>query len=245
MEKNLNIFQSIEALSQFVGRMLTEQISCKSEGNFFSLVLSGGSTPKKVFEFLAANFKEQIAWERILVFWGDERCVPPESDESNYNMAKESLLDLVPIPSANIFRIQGEADPADEAERYAKLVSEKVALVNGIPQFDFVMLGLGDDGHTASIFPDNLQLFKCNKHFAVVENPYSKQKRITVIGNIINQANTVIFLVTGQSKAEMVARLIEKKEGWERLPASQVQPNNGNLRWLLDMGASSKLNQTV
>ena len=123
-------------------------------------------------------------------------------------------------------------------------LSESMYLAqHNIPQFDLMMLGLGDDGHTVSIFPGNLHLFSSSKLCEVAVNPYSKQKRITVTGQVINQAKTVIFLVTGESKSEMVARIIEKKEGWNQLPATQVNPKEGELLWLLDEQAANKLNQ--
>jgi len=200
-----------------------------------------GSTPRKVFEYIALHFKRQIDWQKVQVFWSDERCVDPESEESNYRMAKESLLAKTPIPANNIFRIHGEADPSLEADRYSELIRKHVPTQSNIPQFDLIMLGLGDDGHTVSIFPGSLHLFNSDKLCGVAENPHSKQKRITVTGRIINNARLALFLVTGESKAEMVSRIIEKKEGYEQFPASLVNPENGELIWLLDEQAANKL----
>lgn len=244
MENSINIFKSIDELSDFFARKIAAGIRQTAAGNFFSIALSGGTTPRKVFEYIALHFKEHIKWQKVQVFWSDERCVDPESDESNYRMARESLLDLVPIPAENIFRIYGEADPLKEAKRYSEIICQNVTFKNTIPQFDLIMLGLGEDGHTVSIFPGNLNLFKGKNTCEVAVNPYSKQKRITITGHVINQAKMIVFLVTGESKAEMVACIIEKKDGYENLPASLVHPENGELFWLLDEHAAKKLELT-
>jgi len=240
----IKIFKGVNELSHFFAQKITDEIQQKSSGEYYSIALSGGSTPRKVFEYIALHFKNQIDWLKVKVFWSDERCVDPESEESNYRMAEESLLDKVPIPVNNIFRIYGEANPSLEAERYSEIIRQYVHSKNNIPQFDLMMLGLGDDGHTASIFPGSLHLFESNKLCEVAVNPYSKQKRITVTGQVINQAKTIVFLVTGESKAEMVARIIEKKDEYDKLPAAMVHSENGELIWLLDEQAASKLDLT-
>ena len=158
-------------------------------------------------------------------------------------MAKECLLDLVAIPADNIFRIRGEDDPVIEAGRYAETFRHRVLMHYGIPRLDMILLGLGEDGHTASIFPGNLKLFNSDKLFDVAEHPGTKQKRITVSGKVINNARNVIFIVTGEPKAGMVDLIINKKAGWENLPASMVRPESGELIWLLDTRAAAKLNQ--
>lgn len=243
MEKTVKIFKNIDELSHFFAQKLADDIQKKSSGNHYSIALSGGSTPRKVFEYMALHFKDQIDWHKVKVFWSDERCVDPQSEESNYRMAKESFLDKVPIPANNIFRIHGEADPMLEAERYSEIIRQHIPAQNDIPRFDVMMLGLGDDGHTVSIFPGNLHLFTSNKLCEVALNPYTKQKRITVTGKLINHAKTVLFLVTGKSKADMVARVIERKTGWFSLPAPMVNPVDGELLWLLDEPAASDLNR--
>lgn len=241
MRNTVTIFETIDEIARHFGNMLAESINKIPEGSFFTIALSGGTTPKKVFEFLAANFKDKIDWQKVLVFWGDERCVNPESDESNYKMVRESLLQYVAIPTGNIFRIKGEQNPTEEAARYSEVIRKYVPIVHNTPQFDFMMLGLGEDGHTASIFPDNLQLFESENLCEVAFNPYTKQKRITVTGKVINQSKTIIFIATGESKAEIVDRIIEKKNGYGLLPASMVKRENGELNWLLDKPAAQRL----
>lgn len=241
MDKSVRIFKSTDDLSLFFAHKLAEGIRITKENSFFSLALSGGTTPGKVFSFLSLNFSESIEWRKVRVFWGDERCVAPESNDSNFRMAKENLLDHIPIPANQIFRIRGEAEPEIESERYTEVVKHFATSERLIPRFDLMMLGLGDDGHTASIFPVNTGLFNSDKLFEVTEHPQTKQKRITATGKLINQARDIVFLVTGENKAEMVSRIIERKPGWEQLPASLVKPVDGDLIWLLDEQAALKL----
>ena len=232
-------------MALFFAQKMATGIQQIPSDHFFSIALSGGSTPRKVFEYIALHFKDLIDWQKVLLFWSDERCVDPGNEESNYRMVKESLLDNVAIPSKNIFRIHGEANPSMEAKRYSEIIRQHVPAQNNIPQFDLMMLGLGDDGHTVSIFPGSLHLFTSNNLCEVALNPYTKQKRITFTGRIVNQASTVIFLVTGEAKAEMAATIIGKKQGYEKLPASLVNPVEGKLIWLLDEPAANKLDKAV
>jgi 6-phosphogluconolactonase len=245
MGNTIRIFKSIDELSHFFAQKIETGIQQLPQGEFYSIALSGGSTPRKVFEYIALHFKQKIDWQKVQVFWSDERCVDPESEESNYRMAKESLLERVPIPLENVFRIHGETDPSEEAERYSETIRKHVSSQHIIPQFDLMMLGLGDDGHTVSIFPGSQQLFNSDKLCEVAENPYSKQKRITVTGKIINHSRTAVFLVIGESKAEMVSRIIEKKQGYEQFPASMVGLEEGELIWLLDEKAANKLDNSL
>jgi 6-phosphogluconolactonase len=241
MKNSVRIFNSLDALSHFFSLKVAAHVGEIPHEQFFSFVLSGGSTPPKLFSYLAKNFADRIEWKKVKVFWGDERCVGPQDIESNFRMAKENLLDRIPITATNIYRINGEADPVEEAARYAEVVCRQVPLTEKVPRFDFVMLGLGEDGHTASVFPEHPELFSCDKLYSPTFNPYTNQGRITATGKIINNAHTVTFVVTGKNKADMVARIIEKKEGWEKLPASLVRPDNGELFWLLDEDAASSL----
>ncbi len=241
MKKHIQISHNTADLSQYFAEFIIAGIQNKAEGQYYSIALSGGSTPKAVFEYLASHFRDQIDWSKVQAFWSDERCVEPESPESNYRMAKEGLLDYVPVPKENVFRIWGEADPETEALRYTIVVKDQLPLIDGIPVFDLLMLGLGDDGHTASIFPKNIHLFQSEQPFIVAEHPQSGQQRISVSGKTINKAKTVVILATGAAKAEMVANVLNKKTGWKKLPAALVEPENGTLIWLLDEAAAAKL----
>lgn len=241
MDKRISVFNNIDELSQFFGELIVSQMQGLPEWVYYSIALSGGSTPKAIFQYLAQHFHDQIQWKKVQLFWSDERCVSPDSPESNFRMTKENLLDLVAIPQENIFRIRGESDPVFEAGRYAATVRQQLRAVNNIPQFDLLMLGLGEDGHTASIFPGNLHLFESKYLFEIAKHPQSGQVRVTATGKIINAARAVTFLTTGESKSDIIATLFEKKKGWDSLPASKVQPENGTLYWLLDKKSASKI----
>lgn len=239
-QQNIRIFNSVSGLAGFFAGFLQQHIDANAGQPIVSVALSGGSTPRTIFEYMAAN-PERISWDKLRLFWGDERCVGPGHSESNYRMVQESLLKHVAVPDNNVFRIKGEADPAGEAARYASVVSHMLPDHGGIPRFDLVMLGMGDDGHTASIFPGNRQLLHSNNLFEPATHPTTGQKRITATLRLINTARNIVFLVTGAAKADMLARVIKKKEGWELLPAAHVQAAQGKLLWLLDEDAASLL----
>lgn len=241
MSHSVRVFPSREALAQSFAAMLIRDLDRIEPDHYYTIALSGGSTPEFIFRYLSENYSERISWEKLLVFWGDERCVLPEDKESNYRMAYESLLQNVPIPDANIFRIKGEDDPVTEARQYSELVSSMVPFYNGIPQFDLMLLGLGDDGHTASIFPDRIDLFATGQLFEVAVKPDTRQKRITATGKIINNSSKIYYIVTGKGKASIVSEIIEGKRGSELYPASRVMPASGHLVWMLDVPAASLL----
>ena len=209
----------------------------------FHVALSGGSTPKIVFDVLAEDFSDKVDWSKVHFYWGDERCVSPSDDESNYKMTVEHLFSKINVPEANIHRILGEKDPVNEAMRYGNLLEINLDRVDDVPQFDLLILGMGDDGHTASIFPHEIDLWDSEEHCVVATHPDSGQKRVSINGKVINTSKEVAFLVTGASKAEKVEAVIEKTEGSDAYPASLVNPISGNLVWFLDEEAAAKLNQ--
>ena len=212
-----------------------------SEKETISIALSGGSTPKSLFNYWAKNHAEDIDWSKIKFFWSDERCVWPDNDDSNYKMAKQHLFDHVPVLQENIFRIRGENDPYKEARSYAELLLTEVDQVNGIPEFDIVMLGMGDDGHTASIFPHEMNLWDSSNLCVVATHPQSRQMRVSLSGRTINAAKNVAFLVTGANKAKIIQAVIDEKvEAIDKYPAAKVHPTSGNLIWFLD-GHAGKL----
>ncbi|MGF1560408.1 MAG: 6-phosphogluconolactonase [Flavobacteriaceae bacterium] len=206
------------------------------------IALSGGSTPKIVFDELAANFQSDIDWSGVHLYWGDERCVPADDVESNYKMTIDYLVSKIDIPSKNVHRMRGENEPEYEAKRYAELMLKNLSKKNGIPYFDLVILGMGDDGHTASIFPNSIDLWHSEKLCEVAVHPDSGQQRITLTGRVVNNAKTVVFLVTGSGKAQKVDQIINKKQDYEMYPAALVAPTSGNLVWFLDAEASGLLN---
>ena len=227
---------------QEVARALSAHLStwCVQE-DFRSIALSGGSTPKIWFDQLADEYAGILPWEELRFFWGDERCVPPEHPESNYRMTRNHLLEKVPVSEKNVFRIEGEADPQEEANRYGKVLYEHLPLKNGTPRFDLVILGMGDDGHTASIFPHEMPLWDAEEPCVVATHPDTGQKRISISGKLINNARQVVFLVTGANKAPRIRQIHQKLSGFEKLPASRVSPQNGRLLWMLDAAAAADL----
>ncbi|MEI7980002.1 MAG: 6-phosphogluconolactonase [Bacteroidota bacterium] len=241
MAQTLKIFDSVDELALYFTSLLVARVCETPRDDYFSWVLSGGKTAEQVFGKMGSSFRNEIPWQKVKIFWGDERCVGPEDAASNFRSAKETLLDHLPVPPANIYRIRGEAGPKAEAERYAELFNRNVPPVKGIPRADFIMLGLGEDGHTASIFTSNIHFFTSDKFFEPAEHPVTKQKRITMTGKIINHAKTVVFIATGRAKATRTAQIIHRTEGYDLLPAAHVCPAKGELFWLLDRQAAFNL----
>jgi 6-phosphogluconolactonase len=204
-----------------------------------NIALSGGNTPKAIFEILAHDFKNKIDWTNLRFFWVDERCVPPSHHESNFGMTREHLFDQVATKADHIFRIKGELSPEEAADDYIEVLDEEVPLLDDFPQFDLVLLGLGDDGHTASIFPHQMGLWESENYCELAQHPLSGQFRITLTGQVINQARQIMVVVTGKGKAEIVKEVIEQTGNYESYPASLIRQEN--CTWLLDQAAASQL----
>jgi 6-phosphogluconolactonase len=209
------------------------------------IAISGGSTPKRTFQMLADAghpFRSRIDWERLHVFWADERCVPPDNPKSNFHNAWQDLLSKVPIPQQNICRIEGEL-PADEAAaRYESSLRNRFRLEGAeLPQFDFIMLGLGTNGHTASLFPysealDSLMHLAVSAHVDDV-SPW----RVSLTWPVINHASQVVFQVQDASKADVLHQVLQGPYQPEVLPSQLIRPQNGELTFLLDRAAAAKL----
>ncbi len=236
MNTNKHIFKDQQAVAEAFAEYLAQQIE-ESEGAF-SIALSGGSTPKVLFKHLAQEYKDKIDWSKVKLFWGDERCVPPDNEESNYKMTKTHLLDHIDIPEDHVFRIKGEEKPNVESTRYGQLLIKELPARFNIPQFDLIILGMGEDGHTASIFPNKIELMMSADITAVAHHPETNQQRITLTGPVINNAQKVCFLVTGESKAEKVNIILNRESGYKKYPAAHVLPQNGELHWWLDEAAA-------
>lgn len=206
-----------------------------------TIALSGGSTPKILFDLLASEFKSDFDWSKIHLYWGDERCVPPTDADSNYKMTVDHLISKIEIPDSNVHRVLGENNPDEEAIRYGEAIRNELAENDGLPAFDIVLLGMGGDGHTASIFPHEMELMTDDRICAIGINPDSGQKRVTLTGPVINNAKAICFLATGKGKAEKVDEIFNKKDGYAAYPAAHIHPTHGNLYWYLDKEASLKL----
>jgi 6-phosphogluconolactonase len=239
---NISLSDNNQALSKEFCREFANQISTLLKNkNKIDIALSGGNTPKIIFQELVASYKEKINWGKINLFWGDERCVLPDDPESNYGMTKKYLLDQIKIPPENIYRVKGESNPDEEAERYSDVIQLNLISVNNLPQFDIVLLGLGDDGHTASIFPDQMELIESDKICEVAVHPESKQKRITVTGRVINNSKKIYFLVSGKTKSFAVGKILNKNGDYLKLPGAHIKPVDGELTWFLDKEAASEI----
>lgn len=203
------------------------------------IALSGGSTPKLLFELWGSQYLDRIDWSACHFWWGDERCVAPDHPDSNYKMAWDLFLSKLDIPANQIHRIQGEADPEREAKRYGDELAAHLPLSNGWPVFDLILLGMGEDGHTASIFPDQINLFYSPAYCVVASHPQSGQLRVSLTGGVLNQAQELAFLVTGAAKASVISTIFNQEEGCMDYPAALVK--NRELTWYLDAAAAGAL----
>ncbi len=244
MDRQVKIFKTPSDLAREFAAYLAESIVNSSKRKKpFTIAVSGGSTPELLFSLLGDQYAEAIPWDFVQLFWGDERCVPPEDDESNYGMVRRKLLDRLRIPYSNVHRIKGENDPGAEAERYAGEILSNTTRRDNLPVFDLVMLGVGDDGHTASLFPDNPGLLYSDSICQAVSHPVTGQERITLTGRVINNADNVVFIVTGKNKAEVIRKILEKDPAAINLPASNINPVYGTLKWFIDSDAGSLLHK--
>jgi 6-phosphogluconolactonase len=209
----------------------------------FTIALSGGSTPKSLFNLLATNARTTLPWDHMYFFWGDERHVPPTDPESNYRMADEAMLSKIPVAVGNVFRILAENPNADAAAAdYEQALRKFFALeVGAAPRFDLILLGMGPDGHTASLFPNSAALQE--KSRLVVANWVEKFKthRLTFTLPVLNAARSVAFLVSGTDKASALKAVLQSDAPGEQYPAKLVQPTNGSLIWMVDRAAASGL----
>ncbi len=241
----IKVFDEAEELDQFAAKSFISigNQAIKKNGRF-SIVLSGGSSPKELYKLLASDdFRSQIDWQKVFFFFGDERDVSPASDQSNFKMANESLFKPLEIPKTNIFRWQTEIiNAAEVAEQYEKYIRKFFALKpDEFPRFDLILLGIGDDGHTASLFPHTKALSE-NKKIAVANlvkklNSY----RLTLTFPVINNASNIIFLVSGEQKAKTLQKVLETDPQPEKFPVQGVMPLDGKVTWLIDEDAAEFL----
>lgn len=240
MKEEIKVYQDANSLSEGFTVFLQDLLKVYPHIN---IALSGGTTPKAVFDYWAANSKDTIAWDRISFYWSDERCVPADNAMNNYGMARDHLFNKVPaIKQKSIYRIHGENEPEEEASWYSDVLKRKTLQRNGYPCFELIMLGMGDDGHTASIFPNQIDLWDSKEVCTVGEHPISGMKRVTLTGTVINNAQYIVFLAMGKQKAEMVRDIIRNKKKYATIyPAAKVRPEMGYLYWFLDSEAASLL----
>jgi 6-phosphogluconolactonase len=248
--QKIRIANDAEAMSKVAAETLVAHIEeTLQTRNVYSIALSGGSTPRRLYALLAVDLglRAQIPWERIHFFWGDERHVPPDHPDSNYHMADSALLSKVPIPAANIHRMRAEdPDAAKAAADYEQEIRRFFKIESGqLPRFNCVLLGMGADGHTASLFPGTAALAETRR--LVVPNWVKKFKsyRITLSLSVINNAAFILFLVAGREKAETLKAVLEGDSKTPRFPVQSIQPTHGELVWFLDQPAASRLNSVT
>jgi len=226
-----------------LARVATEAVKARS---LFTLALSGGSTPEALYSLLASEepWRSELPWHQMHFFWGDERHVPPDHPDSNYGMVEAALFSRVAIPPANLHRIRGEeSDPQTAAEEYEQALKEFFhPLENQLPRFDLVLLGLGDDGHTASLFPGSAALGANERWVAANWIEKFKAWRLTLTLPVLNHAAHIMFLVSGQKKADILRAVLEEPRGV--YPAQLIQPTNGELLWMIDSDAAAALSRT-
>lgn len=243
-----NVTVAVAPDAQSASTMVAEMIvrlagQAVSEGRHFTIALSGGSTPKKLFELLASPaWRAKVPWDQIDFFWGDERYVPITDASSNFRMTQEAMLSKVAIPKEHIHRWLTEK-PAEEA---AQLYDQEIRRVvpagpSGIPQFDLILLGLGTNGHTASLFPHQPALHEKNKLAIAEYIDEVKMQRLSFSAPLINAAKEIVFLALGPDKAAVVEEIVAGRSDPERLPAQLIRPAHGKLIWILDSASAQKL----
>ena len=229
-----------EAAAEEVGRAAHDAVTQRGR---FTIALSGGSTPKSLYNLLATNARTSLPWDRMFFFWSDERHVPPTDPDSNYRMANEVMLSKIPAPASNVFRVPAEnPDAKAAADAYEQTLRKVFALQIGqFPRFDLILLGMGPDGHTASLFPETPALRESSR--LVVANWVEKLKahRITFTFPVINAARRIAFLVSGGDKAPALHSVLESDAPGEQYPAKLVGPTEGKLIWFVDRAAASQL----
>lgn len=230
-------FDSVPKLvAEFSEFLINEINRAKEHNEKLNLALSGGTTPTEIFRYLSKNIERIPSLNHLHVYWGDERCVPPDNKESNYGNAWREFLQISNIPEINIHRIKGELNPVDALADYDRELS-LLPKKNNIPFFDIMMLGIGSDGHTASIFPDQSALLKSREFLAVANHPVSKQKRITLTAKVINNSKKIVFIATGSSKQKVIHHIFNDAIEAKNYPAYFIKPHEGEISWYIDKEA--------
>ncbi len=235
--------------SEDLARAMAERLLAAAKGAVAShgvarIAVSGGNTPKRTFEMLADRRGEfgGFPWDKTDLFWVDERCVPPDDKDSNYRMTKLALLDKVPLAADRVFRIEGELDPGEAAQRYETAIRARFGLQGvEMPVFDLIALGMGPDGHTASLFPHTRGIHEGGAIVIPNHVPQKETWRVTLTAPVINHGREVVFLIGGPDKAEVLSQVLSDKYDPETWPSQLIQPKSGKVLMLLDEAAAAKL----
>src|SRR3989440_8997059 len=241
----ISIYPDINTLSReaakFIVRLANEAIVTHGR---FTIALSGGSTPRVLYSLLGDEpYCSQIDWVQVDIFWSDERCVPPDSEESNYHLAQQVFLNKIPIPASQVHRMPADQPDRDIASQAYTEEMQRTFGTNGIPNFDLIQLGMGPEGHTASLFPHQPSLHEQQRLVMPVSVPKPPPLRLTFTPPLLNAPRHVLFLVTGSEKADAVQAVLEGPYQPEEYPAQIVRPTNGEVTWMLDTAATGKLTQ--
>ncbi len=242
---HIHISASLDELACNTADFFVRAVNTPAEGHRQLLVaLSGGSTPYPVYRLLSKPpFREQIPWEKMHIFWVDERMVPANHEENNYYQANKHLLSLVPLQKRNIHRVKSEQPPRQAARNYADQLSHFIRPGKTLPIFDFIFLGLGEDGHTGSLFPGKYPTEEMEGPVIAVSGDYQGRPagRVTFTPSLINEARFICFLVSGKEKAEAVKNAIQGIFDPQQNPAQRIKPGDGEIVWMLDEDAASRL----
>ena len=250
MKPDIRIFKDVEDLSRAAANLFIEQAAKSiNERDRFLVTLNGGNTPMRLFQLLGADFREQVNWSKVHIFWGDERCVPPDDPGSSYGQARDVLLSRVLIPDTNVHRIKGDPStrsgqrlgPVEASKEYALVLKELSSPPLDWPRFDLVYLGMGEDGHTASLFPGSPvdvaePVIPVTAHYQ--DRPAN---RVTLTPIVFNSARMVVFMATGKKKADTLAEVLSDRYNPELYPVQRIKPKDGQLIWLVDEEAAGKL----
>ena len=242
MNLDIRIFKDLEKLSRNAAELFVEQATYAiNERGRFLVALNGGNTPARLFQLLATDYRDLVDWSNVHVFWGDERCVPPDDSGSSYGQAKDMLLNHVDIPNNNVHRVKGELGPLSASTEYSQTLKLLAEDNLEFPRFDLVYLGMGEDGHTASLFPGSP--VDVTETVIPVSANYQDRpaNRVTMTPRVFNQARIVVFMATGEKKANTLAEVLSDRYNPELYPAQRIDPKDGELIWLVDEGAAAKL----
>ncbi|HET9589529.1 MAG TPA: 6-phosphogluconolactonase [Anaerolineales bacterium] len=242
MKRGIRVFSDSETLSHAAATLFSEKAAAAiAKRGRFLVALNGGNTPARLFQLLATGYRDQINWSKVHIFWGDERCVPAHDPRSSYGQAQELMLSRVPIPDSSIHRVKGELEPNSAAEEYARLLKDFADAGLDWPRFDLVYLGMGEDGHTASLFPgsrveEGEPVIPVTAHYQ--DRPAN---RVTLTPAVFNSARMVVFMATGEKKANTFAEVLSDRYNPAQYPAQRIHPKDGVLIWLVDKQAASRL----
>ena len=240
---HIAIFDDKHTLSQnvaeYIMRIVKESIALYGR---FTIALTGGTTPGEAYSLLGSEpIKSQIDWQRVHIFWGDERCVPQNNPDSNFYLAQEVLLDKIAIPKSHIHPMPADQPDRDVASQAYTVEMQHTFGTNGIPSFDLIHLGMGPEGHTASLFPHQASLHEIHRLVMPVSVPKPPPDRLTFTPPLLNAARNVLFLVTGSDKAEALHAVLEGEYQPDEYPAQIVRPTNGEVVWMLDRAVAQKI----